>query len=192
MHFVTLTHSGPALTPPQPDTTTIKIEVLTAAIANLGEMFKSVMDQGGGRPRNAVPHPAGASGSTCNFCGGARHFIQECKVIAEYNRTGKCKCNHKGKVVLPSGVMVPCDVPGNWLCNRVDEWNRKNLGQMALQMLLEVAVAKTISAPSSEVAGQSYMSYPVQAMGQGLEELQPGLYALRQHAGLQPDTAAGL
>ena len=83
------------------------------------------------------------------------------------------------------------DVPRNWLHDRVDEWHQRNLGQMASQMLLEVAAAKTVSAPSSDVAGQSYLSYPMQATGQGLEVLQLGLYALRQHAGPRPDTAAG-
>ena len=165
-HFATPTHSGPTLTPPQTDTTTIKIEALTAAIANLREMFKSVMDQGRGRPRNVVPHPAGASRSTCNFCGGTGHFIRECEVVTEYNQTGKCKRNHEGKVVLPSGVMVLCDVPGNWLCDRVDEWHWRNPGQMASQMILEVAMAPTVSAPASKSVGQSYMNYPAQAMGQ--------------------------
>ena len=183
MHSTTLTCSGRILTPPQPDATTIKIEALTVAITNLREMFKSTMDQGGGRPRNAALCPAGASRSTCNFCRGAGHFIWVCKVIVEYNQTSKCKCNHKGKVVLPSGVMVPCDVPGNWLHDHVDEWYWRNLGQMASQMLLEVVAAKAVSALSSEAVGQSYMSYPAQAMGQGLEVLQPGLYTLRRHAG---------
>ena len=85
MDFATLTHSRPAPTAPQPNATTIKIEALKAAIANLGEMFKSAIDQRGGRPRNAAPHLAGASGSTCNFCGGTRHFIRECEVVMEYN-----------------------------------------------------------------------------------------------------------
>ena len=179
MHFVTPMHSRPTLTPPQTDTTTIKIEALTVAIANLREMFKSAMDQGGGRPRNAAPRPAGASRSTCNFCRGAGHFIRECKVVAEYNRTGNCKRNHEHKVVHPSGAMVPHDVPRNWLHDHVDEWHWTNPGQMASQMILEVATAPTVSAPASESAGQSYMSYPTQAMGQGLEVLQLGLYTLR-------------
>ena len=87
--------------------------------------------------------------------------------------------------------MVPRDVPRNWLQDCMDEWHQRNLGQMASQMLLEVVVAKTISVPSSEVVGQSYLSYPMQATGQGPEVLQPGLYALRQHAGPRPDAAAG-
>ena len=85
MHFTTPTCSGPTLTAQKPDATTIKIEALTAAIANLREMFKSAIDQSRGRPRNAAPCPAGASRSTCNFCGGPGHFIWECEVIAEYN-----------------------------------------------------------------------------------------------------------
>ena len=178
MNFENMTHSGPILTPLQPNKTMIKIEALTAAIANLTEMFKSMMERGGGRPRNAAPHPAGASRSTGNFCRGARHFIWECKVITEYNWTAMCKHNHKGKVVLPSGAKVPCNGPGNWLCSCMDEWHWRHI--------LEVAMAPTVSFPSSESASQSYMSYPTQSVGQGLEVIQPWLYTLRQHAGPQP------
>ena len=38
--------------------------------------------------------------------------------------------------------MVLRNVPGNWLHDHVDQWHQRNLGQMPLQMLLEVAVAK--------------------------------------------------
>ena len=69
------------------DPTAVKIEALTTVIANLGEMFKMVLEvqQGGGQPRNAGPQPVSAAGSMCNFFSGTGHFIQQCKVVAEYN-----------------------------------------------------------------------------------------------------------
>ena len=173
------------------DANSMKIEALTTAIASLGEMFKMVfkVQQAGGKPMNVAPQPAGGSASICNFCGGAGHFIRECKVVAEYNRASKCKRNHKGKVVLPSGVMVPRGVPGNWLRDHVDEWHQMNPGQMALQMILEVVAAQPTTALASESASQSSAGYPAQYAGQCLEVSQPGLYALRRLPGLRPDVA---
>ncbi len=110
----------PSMSTTSSDATSIKIEALTAAVTSLGKMFKTVLEaqQGGGKPRNAGPRPAGATGTSCNFCGGAGHFIRECEVVAEYNRAGKCKRSPEGKVVLPSGAMVPGNVPGNCVTSR--------------------------------------------------------------------------
>jgi len=67
------------VTPSPPDPNTAKIEALTAAIASLGEMFKSVIqNQVGAKPRNMGAAAAGtnaAGGSVCNFCGIGGHFI---------------------------------------------------------------------------------------------------------------------
>src|SRR5258708_5622890 len=90
------------------DHTSAKIEALMAAIASLSKMFKSAIQT---QPVGARPQPPAAVGtgvpgpSVCNFCGRARHYIQECKVINEYIHTGKCKCSTNGKVVLASGAM---------------------------------------------------------------------------------------
>src|SRR5260370_23486721 len=100
-----------------------------------------------------VPGP-----SACNFCSGARHYIQECKVVNEYICSGKCKCSLDGKVILASDVMVPHGIMGAWLCDRVDEWHRLNPGQMAMQMLFEVTVSATV--PLNDAAGQSTYSCP--------------------------------
>jgi hypothetical protein len=174
------------------DPTTIKIEVLMAAVASLGEMLKTAIktQQSSGKPRNTGLRPAGVTGTTCNFCGSTSHFIRECKVITEYSQVGKCKRSADSRVVLPSGAMVPCDVPGNWLCDHVDEWHQQNPGQAALQMILEVAAVQTITVPPRDSACQSNMSYPVQSTGQGPEVRQLEVYALRQVPALHPDTAA--
>src|SRR5258708_38170598 len=58
--------------------TLAKIEALTAAISSLGEMFKTTIQTqpAGARPQPPAITGTGAPGpSTCNFCGGARHYI---------------------------------------------------------------------------------------------------------------------
>jgi hypothetical protein len=177
--------------PPAADPTTVKLEALTTAVASLGEMFKMVLEtqQGGGKPRNAAPRPAAGGGAACNFCGGASHFIRECEVVAEYSQASKCKRSADGKVVLPSGAMVPRDTPGTWMRDRVDEWHRQNPGQTASQMILEVAAVQTATAPAGESVSQSYIGYPAQHVVQGPEVSQPGLYALRRVPAPRPDAA---
>jgi hypothetical protein len=118
--------------------------------------------QSSSKPRNMGLQPMGVTGTACNFCSGTGHFIRECKIIMAYSRVSKCKCSTDGKVVLPSGAMVLCNVPGNWLCNCMDEWHRQNPRQAALQMILEVAVVQTVTVPTRDSACQTNMSYPTQ------------------------------
>ena len=174
------------------DPTAVKIEALTAVVASLGEMFKMVLQtqQESGKPRNVGPRPIGVPGSACNFCGGSGHFIRECEVVTEYSRVGKCKRCADSKVVLPSGVMVPCDIPGNWLRDRVDEWHRLNPGQTALQMILEVVAAQPVTALASESVSQSSTSCPAWYVGQYSEVSQAGSYALRRVPGPCPEANA--
>jgi hypothetical protein len=58
------------------------------------------------------PPPDQSNTGKCNFCGEPGHFMCNCEVVNEYARLGKCKHNHKNRVVLPSGVTVPCSVAG--------------------------------------------------------------------------------
>src|SRR6267154_3232226 len=173
------TNLSPTPTTTSPaDATTVKIEALTAMVTNLGEMFKVAIQsqtqsqQAGAKPRSTGVAASGMSapgGSACNFCGLLGHYIQECEVVAEYTRTGKCKCNSpEGKVVLPSGGMVPHSIMGNWLRDRVDEYHQQNPGQMAAQMLFEVATFA--SATPVDAAVQSSHSYPARYMDQTPKE----------------------
>ena len=85
--------------------------------------------------RAAVGTPR-LTGGNCNFCGSPEHFIWECQVVLDYIREGKCKRNIEGKVVLPSGMFLPRDVAGLWLCDRFDVWHMRNPNQtVAVQMM---------------------------------------------------------
>ena len=71
----------------------------------------------------------------CNYCGG-EHFICNCPHVPHDIATGKCKRNQDGKVMLPSGTYVPRDITSKFLCNRVNEWHRKNPNQLGVATLI--------------------------------------------------------
>jgi len=75
---------------------------------------------GGAPPRNAK----------CLF-DGCESFIRDCPTVEEYIKQGKCRRNHEGKVILSTGAYVPRDIPGEHLRDRIDEWHRRNPGQLA-------------------------------------------------------------
>ena len=91
---------APVASPVQ-DPTQVKLEALTAAIASLGEVVKTALQAqtqqaGAAKPRNQGPAAAGTGGpsqSVCNFCRVLGHFIQECEIVEEFIRFGKCKRN---------------------------------------------------------------------------------------------------
>jgi len=61
---------------------------------------------------------------------------------------GKCKRSPKGKIVLPSGAVVPHHITGAWLHDRIDEYHRQNPGQIgAAQMLYEMSRSTTTATP---------------------------------------------
>jgi hypothetical protein len=158
--------------PPATDTTQIKLESLTTTLVSLSKVVKSILhiqQAGATKPKTTGAASAGMNASgpnTCNFCGGPGHFIQECEIVEEFIRFGKCKRSTDSKVVLPTGAQVPRSIQGQWLRDRVEEWHRQNPRQMAVQMYVKVTAALAATALSHDTAGQSYYSYPTSAIDQ--------------------------
>src|SRR6266849_2676915 len=123
--------------------------------------------------------------SACNFCGLPGHYIRECEVVTEFTRLGKCKRSLDGKVVLPSGAMVPRSIVGTWLRDRVEEYHRQNPGQMAVAMLFEIATSQ-MTLPN-EAVGHTYLGYPTRHADQYYSEEAARTYALNQQARLRPE-----
>ncbi len=154
--------------------TDIKLEAILSAIQ---AMLKTNAEPqtSGSRPRGIGQRLGPDATSQCNFCGVPGHFIRECEIVAEYGRLGKCKRSPEGKVVLPSGAMVPREITGAWLRDRIDEYHRRNPGQMgAAQMLFEMTT-QVCEAPSQPDGSKS-----VRFADQCPETGQPGVYALRR------------
>ena len=99
------------------------------------------------RSRSAHVHSSTESTrhTDCNFCGGP-HFIKECSLVEEFIKEGKCKRNSEGKVVLPSGIFVPRDIPGTLLSERIEEWHRRNPNQRCVVTLFHALKTQTLSA----------------------------------------------
>ena len=178
--------------PPVADATQVKLETLTSAITSLSETVKNLLQTQAQQAGTSKPRPTGtasagtnASGnSVCNFCGVPGHFIRECEVVAEYTRSRKCKRGPDGRVVLPSGAVVPRSITGAWLRDHVDEWHRTNPGQLAAQMLSEVTVEAT--ALSNDAVGQAFISYPARYVNQ-FPGVSPESFALKQQPRPRPE-----
>jgi hypothetical protein len=56
-------------------------------------------------------------------------------------------CNTEGKVTLPSGSFVSCDVPGQFLKYRIDEWHRRHPGQLILNGLMVEITPHSVALP---------------------------------------------
>jgi len=66
----------------------------------------------------------------CHFCGELGHFLSDCLKVLKYIEEGKIHKNQKGHIVLSSGAYIPRNIPGQWISDQVDEWHRKNPGQL--------------------------------------------------------------
>ncbi|KAF8190905.1 hypothetical protein BJ912DRAFT_849809 [Pholiota molesta] len=104
----------------------VNIPTVLAQIGTALERITASMQQGNG----SSSRYSNSGDQSCNFCGGP-HFIRDCEVVEDYVRAGKCKRNIDNKVVLPSGVFVPRNIPGLLLKDRIEEWHRRFPNQLA-------------------------------------------------------------
>ena len=161
-----------------------------SAMSEMAEMFKNMFvaqvpfvgsGSAGPPPQHAQqlfarpPGPPQGEQTKCHFCGEPGHFMRECEVVGEYICNGKCKRNHKNKLVLPSGASIPRHITGTWLCDCFNEYHCQNPNQAggAAQMLCKVA---TVSAMvQEEVTAES--SSKGKEVRFNLQIGEPGMYA---------------
>jgi hypothetical protein len=138
-----------------PPAAVIKTEDFTAMMERMTEYFiKAVTAHTGGVSQAEQPPRFSGSGSgsgNCNFCGGPNHFMRECAIATEYIQTGKCKRNIEGKITLPSGTFIPRDVLGPYFKDCLDEWHRRNPGQVGVAQMMYRVLANGISDFTEEV-----------------------------------------
>lgn len=75
--------------------------------------------------------------------------MRECETKEQYVRDGKCRIR-EGRLVLPSGAMLPRDIIGKWFKDRFDEWHRQNPNQLAVGSLMLRIDESTIVTPRIE------------------------------------------
>ena len=106
---------------------TIKTEAFTALFT---EFTKTIVDaiQKNGTPYNQASDYRASATKNCFFCNGP-HLTKDCDLANEYCRSGKCQRGPDGRIVLPSGLPIPREIPGRLLKDRIDEWHRRNVPQ---------------------------------------------------------------
>jgi len=125
-----------------PSSEYIKKEQLSAMFSEFSKVIADALKASTTKPSGGGSAP---KNSACNGCGDPDHFINNCKKILEYIASGKCKRNAEGKVVLPNGYYIPRDIPGRWLIERIDEWHKRNPGQVVTgTMLHEITSTATL------------------------------------------------
>ncbi|KAG6904257.1 hypothetical protein DXG01_011369, partial [Tephrocybe rancida] len=68
----------------------------------------------------------------CLFCGKFGHYIKKgCLDCEQYVRDGKAKWGTEGRLVLPSGAMIPTYITGDTLHKRFEEYHRQNPGNQS-------------------------------------------------------------
>ena len=67
----------------------------------------------------------------CHFCGETGHTMVHgnCAKLESFISQGKICRNHEGKVILPSGTMIPNYAGKQLYMERVDEWHQLNPNQ---------------------------------------------------------------
>ena len=178
-------------TPTEP---TIKAEDFATMFERIAETFvKALSNQPAQASTMSLPPRArrDPNGSDrCMFCGGPDHFVRECGEVAEYIRVGKCKKNTEGRIVLSTGAFVPREIPGSNLKDRVDEWHRRNPGQIATGSMMftvksppsaAVTIASRHDSPSVLDTAAMYQLTDVER----IQSLERELFALRNRGGIR-------
>ncbi|KAJ6477193.1 hypothetical protein C8R47DRAFT_1289804 [Mycena vitilis] len=111
----------------------------------------------------------------CGYCSDLNHFINQCQLVLDDIKAGRCKRNAEGRVVLPTGSFVPKAITGINLRARIEEWHKQNPGQLAAaQLLVETAVEHLTNSSPSSVPRTFTLSYE-----ERMQYLQHEMNALR-------------
>ena len=133
----------------------VKTKELATILERITESFVKALDAAtSARSSDKAPRAqqSGPRSGNCHFCGESGHFIPDCKTAFDYIEKGKCKRNVEGRITLPSGAFVPRDIPGKDFRDRIDEWHRRNPGQVAAGHLMYNVLSQAVSEPRAVLA----------------------------------------
>ncbi|KAG5333142.1 hypothetical protein C0989_006240 [Termitomyces sp. Mn162] len=161
---------SPIVNAPAAPSPTLKRETLelttTTAIVSALECLEALLTNGNAQPRQQFAN------STCHFCSEIGHTM------------GKVHWNAEGKIILPSGTMIPNYFGKRLYMERIKEWHWLNPGQIVTGRLS----SNTNPDPKQAAMQQSLIHKVMQqdvAMGRALskeeqiEALECKLFALR-------------
>ena len=137
--------STPATNHSEKSDSTIKIENLAPLMADFAKtIVEALRNNNNGNTTSRSERPYQERPPGCIGCGGD-HNIPDCDTVEEFIKAGKCRRNHENKVVLPNGLFVPRNTPGRYLCDRIEEWHRRNPHQLAATIASNVKATNALS-----------------------------------------------
>ena len=173
-------HTQTTTSPAPTNAATSKIDTLSHAVEALKASLQAILaGQETVEDRETAPRTWQKKTALCKFCGKPGHLIKECKKADEYTRTGKCKRDASGRIVLPSGAEVPRSVNCKTLHEHFEEWHRRNPTQKAARLAREVASTRT-ARPPPRVASQPYWRPAAQRADQQSALQHTRTYAMEQ------------
>jgi hypothetical protein len=155
----------PAAQPSSSSPTSSDGYVKTETLATMMAEFTKTMNQAlaYSRPRGNFSRGQ-QEGDECSYCGGP-HYIKNCDKVEDDIKSGKCKRNHEGKVVLPNGFYVSRAVQGKWMRDRIFEWHRQNSSSQPTPTLVHTVEPRLLCAPpsTSATAASTQSTYQLSA-----------------------------
>ena len=163
-----------------------KVEVKPEWMAQMEVYFQNIQRSGAmanAAPRMGMGYGPGRDTGACNFCGEIGHYMAECEVVAQYTRDGKIKKNADGRIVLGTGAFVPRTIPGVWFKERVDEWHKRNPGNIIAAGLATVGnfMYKCVQPTSVESTDEVISGGALRlSTEERIDELERAILALRK------------
>ncbi|KAG5329098.1 hypothetical protein C0989_010044 [Termitomyces sp. Mn162] len=119
-------HTSPPPTPLHaPKQETLELATTTAIVSAL-ERLEALLTNSSAQPCQQFAN------STCHFCGETGHIMVwgTCIKLEQMILQGKVRRNAEGKIVLPSGAMIPNYFGKRLYMERIEEWHWLNPGQI--------------------------------------------------------------
>ncbi|KAK7005489.1 hypothetical protein R3P38DRAFT_3041686 [Favolaschia claudopus] len=120
-------------------------------LAKLLELLSKLIELISASFRTPAPAPPPRRPVTCSYCSSPRHLIRHCPRVLADIRSGLCKRNALGRVVLPSGLYVPHTVVGHNLRARFLAHTRSQQLRTPLVVRRSVPIAAPRPVPPSTI-----------------------------------------
>ncbi|KAK7059961.1 hypothetical protein R3P38DRAFT_2838745 [Favolaschia claudopus] len=124
---------------------------LPPTLAKLLELLSKLIELISASFLTPAPAPPPRCPVACSYCSSPRHLIRHCPRVLADIRSGLCKRNALGRVVLPSGLYVPHTVVGPNLRARLLAYTRTQQLLTPPVVRRPVPVVSSIPDPSPRI-----------------------------------------
>ena len=146
----TVSTLAPLVASPTPTETPIKNKKILQLVKRMIESFMKAVPSQNSEWTNLGDQPLRWPG--CHFCGSLEHFVSDCQVVLDYICMGKCNHDINNRIILPTGVFIPHNIPWALFKDCLDEWHRLNPNQPAARQLMLGVISNTTSEPPASAS----------------------------------------